>query len=462
MGTPHRNNGSNNTLHRNSQLQISWSNVARSSPCHIAALQLAWDAEIDVICIQEPFTFVGTKTSSHPGYNMISPVVSWNDPQTLEQDRPRVLTYIRKTPGLKADIIHPRLSRDLLWTEVNGFKILNFYRQPLDNRTLHYIVSLAPPPNCVIGGDLNVRHELFEPGSVTAHGGADVARWSSQNDIPFIGQPGEATHRAGHVIDVSFSNVPFAFTTVQDSLHSGSDHNTLVTTLPSRGRRALEQYHYRIPEKELDRFAGLVELNIVGLRPISLNPTEEDIDDSVADITRAIHDAILTAGKPARETGHSAPWWNEECRAFHKNHVRNKAGTGEQTSDATKAFLAAVRKAKREYWQHRIDNCSSDQDLYRLVGWHKLSYDQTDTPLIIDGHTFTTPLEKAEALRTAVLARFSAEDDLPEPPPFTDDEPTRLPWDTFLSLEEVERNVIGVSSTSLGPDRINVRLLRAC
>ena len=451
-----------NALNRNSQLRISWMNVARSSPCHIAALQLSWDAEIDIICVQEPFTMVGTRTSTHPGYHLISPVISWNDPHTLEQDRPRVLTYIRKVPGLSAEIVHPRLSRDLLWVKANGYRILNFYRQPLDHSTLDYIASLTPPPNCVIGGDLNARHEMFEPGSITAHGGAEVARWASQHDIPFIGEPGEATHRAGHVIDVSFSNIPFARTTIHEDLHTGSDHNSLVTILPSRGRKSLDQYHYRVPEKDLDRFAGLVELNVVGLRQVGMNPTQQQLNDSVTDITRAINTAIQTAGKPNREASHSAPWWNEDCRALHKEHVQHKAASGEPTSDATRAFLAAVRKAKREYWQHRIDSCASDQDLYRLVGWHKLSFDQTDTPLVVDGQTFTTPIDKAEALRRAVLDRFSAEDDLPEPPPFTDEATPQLPWNTHISMEEVERNVLGVSSTSPGPDRVTVRLLKAC
>ena len=37
-----------------------------------------------------------------------------------------------------------------------------------------------------------------------------------------------------------------------------------------------------------------------------------------------------------------------------------------------------------------------------------------------------------------------------------------LPWSTYISMEESERNTIGVSSTSPGTDRSTVRLLRAC
>ena len=74
--------------------------------------------------------------------------------------------------------------------------------------------------------------------------------------------------------------------------------------------------------------------------------------------------------------------------------------------------------------------------------------------------TISDPLEKAEALREEVLNRYTAEDDLRHYP---DQEATvTLPWSTHISLEEAERNTIGVSSTSPGTDCSTVRLLRAC
>jgi hypothetical protein len=71
-------------------------------------------------------------------------------------------------------------------------------------------------------------------------------------------------------------------------------------------------------------------------------------------------------------------------------------------------------------------------------------------------------MAKAEALRTAVLDRFSARDDLEEDPLYNWNGSGHLPWDQGVSLEEVERNTIGVSSTSPGTDRVTVRLLKAC
>jgi hypothetical protein len=47
-------------------------------------------------------------------------------------------------------------------------------------------------------------------------------------------------HRAGHVLDLAFSNIPFVTTTVRDDLHSGSDHSTLVITIAVRGSPSLD------------------------------------------------------------------------------------------------------------------------------------------------------------------------------------------------------------------------------
>jgi hypothetical protein len=71
-------------------------------------------------------------------------------------------------------------------------------------------------------------------------------------------------------------------------------------------------------------------------------------------------------------------------------------------------------------------------------------------------------MEKAEALRTEILERFSAADDLDLDPLDNWDGTGHLDWEQTVTLEEVERNTIGVSSTSPGTDRVTVRLLKAC
>ena len=125
-------------------------------------------------------------------------------------------------------------NRDLLWVDVNGIAVLNVYRQPQDPQVLDYGTHLTPPQRCVVGGDFNAKHDTSEPGIQTEQGGGDLSQWSADSGMDYIGEPGRATHMASHVIDLSFSNIPFSKTTVRTELNCGSDHEILVTTIPGR------------------------------------------------------------------------------------------------------------------------------------------------------------------------------------------------------------------------------------
>jgi len=58
--------------------------------------------------------------------------------------------------------------------------------------------------------------------------------------MDFIGTPGGVTQDAGHVLDLIFSNIPFASSEVKEDMHSGSDHETQVTTIPKREYASLD------------------------------------------------------------------------------------------------------------------------------------------------------------------------------------------------------------------------------
>ena len=125
---------------------------------------------------------------------MHAPVMAWDSREERENERPRVLTYTRKGVNLRTKVL-PRVTRDILWTEVNGYAILNVYQsQEAPESALTYIQELTPPSRCVIGGDMNARHESYEPGLVTTGGGSELARWALIHAMDFIGQPGVPTH----------------------------------------------------------------------------------------------------------------------------------------------------------------------------------------------------------------------------------------------------------------------------
>jgi hypothetical protein len=146
----------------------------------------------------------------------------------------------------------------MLWIDVNERAILNVYREPHTQEIIDYVAHLAPPSSCLVGGDFNAWHDMFEPGVADTNRGGELAAWSSASGIDYIGNPGEVTHDAGHVLDLSFSNTPFATTSIRTDMHCASDHKVQVIVIPGRGKVLLEQVHYRIPEAELSTFSALV------------------------------------------------------------------------------------------------------------------------------------------------------------------------------------------------------------
>ncbi|RAL68364.1 hypothetical protein DID88_007095 [Monilinia fructigena] len=353
---------------------IGWANVGKSASAHMTLLATSFIQELDVICAQEPWTSTNSRTQNHPGYDCYSPVDSWiyDTPKDRESARPRVMTYIRKGAGLRVQQRRPIHSRDLLWTDVNGIAILNAYRQPTTPEVLDYVTHLTPSPKCLVGGDFNAWHDMFEPGVRSTHRGADLARWSSESNMDFIGTPGEPTHNAGHVLDLTFSNIPFASTIVRKDMHTGSDHETLVTSLPNRGVQTLEQHHYRIPESQLGKFADLVHLGVSGLPDARHLSDAEGIEHFVQLFTSILDSAIRTAGKPDRGRGRAAPWWTQECQDAHREHLAARKTHQTASTPETREFHKIVRKAKKAYWKDIINGVKDDKDLYKVINWHKL------------------------------------------------------------------------------------------
>ncbi|KAG0152996.1 hypothetical protein PDIDSM_1955 [Penicillium digitatum] len=229
--------------------------------------QLAYESACDVVCIQEPYVSAPTKKTGHPAYDCYAPTDEWDssDPTSFESERPRVLTYVRKNSGLNAQQHRSSQDRDLLWVNVNGFLILNIYRQPTTDKVIDY---------------------------------AKLPQWSSDSGLDFIGEPGVPTHQAD-----------------TEDLATGSDHESLVTRIPGRGRVPLEQYNYRVPESKLPKLSSLIGTGDRSLPDPSSIETHDQLDQFAATLTALFQDAIKTAGSLNRTHTFTTPWWTSECQA---------------------------------------------------------------------------------------------------------------------------------------------------
>lgn len=413
-----------------------------------------------MVQVQEPWLGKDTTTQNHPGYQSYAPMDSW----TGRDDGPRVMTYIRKGKRLGVQQTRPFCSRDINCLEVNKYFLLNLYRQPRTDEALDFVLSYPTPPNSIIGGDWNVWHPVFEPGVQGRDRGTDVVNWMTNSGLSYTGVPGQPTQRAGHVLDLVFSDVPFVETAVAEELKSGSDHETLLTVVPGRGTEVRDQYRYRVGEDDIETFVGLVQAGAATLPDVTLVNRTEELDDCVDKLSDVFNSALKGAGKPAYERGHNAGWWTEECAEAHRMYRQAEAGRNIEEHAFTEEhrhFLSVVRKAKREYWRKIIDAAITDKKLYGIVNWHKLGPRFKSPPLKVGDRTIENISDKAAALRAEILERFDDTDDL-DYDSLEDWRRTeaRLPWKNTITLEEVETHTIGVSSTSPGVDGITVRLLK--
>jgi hypothetical protein len=146
----------------------------------------------------------------------------------------------------------------MLWIDVNKQTILNVYKELYTLEIINYVAHLASLSSCLVKGDFNVWHNMFKPGITDTNRGGELAAWSSASGIDYIKNLGEATHNAGHVLDLSFLNIPFATTSIQTNIYCASDHKVQVTMILGRGKVLLKQAYYRISEAELSTFLALV------------------------------------------------------------------------------------------------------------------------------------------------------------------------------------------------------------
>ncbi|KAK7177285.1 RNA-directed DNA polymerase from transposon x-element [Paraphaeosphaeria sporulosa] len=111
-------------------------------------------------------------------------------------------------------------------------------------------------------------------------------------------------------------------------MHSGSDHETIVTSIPTStlGTPHLAQYHYRVPEASLSKFAGLMEIGVQSIPDPLAAQDPAQLDNCVTLLTEAMQHSVRTAGKPDRKEGRTAPWWTKECKTAYQAYKRARLG----------------------------------------------------------------------------------------------------------------------------------------
>ena len=431
-------------------LAIAHQNVARARPSHEAFLELCASQKVDVVCVTEPAWGSdqhGPLAVTHAHYKLYSSVSHW----TNKQDRPRAQMYVRKDGTLNAKQLICFPTKFAIWMVINGYTIMTTYRDRRNPQWHHELHRYTPPSRrFLVVGDFNAISSVWQfctPNEENS-AGRSTAAWAAAHSLSFIREYARGTHDRGNTLDLAFSNVPFASSIVDDALTAPSDHSALRVTLPIGGRIRVDHHRFTVPEDKIEAFTGLVTSGLQHA-PRPRTKTPEEIDDVADFLVDTLKTAVRGAGKAPGPPGGSAPWWTEECGTKHRLYKATiRASSLAEAWAEKKAFRTAVRTAKRQYWRRLIDGATSDQDLYRIVAWHKLGTACGPPPLVVDGRTIDDAKEKCEALGEKLLRRFSPTDDIgtdpllvPVVPPGRSSGTTRLRSKNSSSALQAQRTL---------------------
>jgi hypothetical protein len=148
---------------------------------------------------------------------------------------------------------------------------------------------------------------MFKPGVADTNKGGELAAWSSASSIDYIENPEEVTHNTGHILDLSFSNIPFTTTSIQTDIHYASDHKVQVTVILGKEKVLLKQTHYRILKAKLSTFSALIQASVALLSKADNLFTPKKLNKLVVQLAIALGSAIKTVRKPDQGAGPAAP-----------------------------------------------------------------------------------------------------------------------------------------------------------
>lgn len=422
-------------------IKVFQANVHRDGSSHDAALHLAAESQCQAVLVQEPL-IKDMATKTHPAFQLFLPSNRWDS-------TPKVLTYVHK--DVPATAIGPRATSNIIITRLidSGITLVNVYRPPNEGvrgPILAQLQGLQCGAKTMVGGDFNATAPTWQDLRAPRGGDTDVEAWFESQGLQVLNEPNEATHDLGNVLDLAATNILGSTMAIEEHLHTGSDHQTLVTTLKTPGGRRPPRARLRpTPSEECQR---LINDLIPEVREYQ---GPQDLDD----YTQLLVEAIV-AGREARDrvkgSGRSGtPWWTDEVRTAHQ------VWTGAKTQHTRAQFRRTLRAAKRNYWKAQVSDADTPEKAFRLAKWHKKLPPGGDPPLSVEGREITAPHEKATAFLAHLLSKATQEAEDPEEGPPR----AAIPLDLTIQPGDLEECLIGVKSTAPGEDQVTTAVIKS-
>ena len=218
----------------------------------------------------------------------------------------------------------------------------------------------------VVEGDFNLRSPLWDPGVSTTSSLAERLFTSFSNyGLNLINDDGDPTWTNGRgsvsVIDLAFCNDALAGTSPQiivdiDS-RGRSDHAAIFLAFGKQSPHWGRPYIACDSEEEALFLADLARALVTFAH---LEPEE-----ACNNIAEVIHSSWATNSKLPRTDSNPTSWWNEDCQLAKDRYALHRS------RDNLRAYNAATKRARQEFFMHKIELMTENNPPWEGVRWTK-------------------------------------------------------------------------------------------
>lgn len=259
---------------------------------------------------------------------------------------------------------------------------LNLQKKKTKKKAILSLLTVAPtlPNIAVVQGDFNIHSPLWDP-AVTATSGLSERLFNTFSDLELnlTNDDGDYTwtNRQGHasVIDLIFCNDLLARLSPQAIVdmegRGRSDHAILFLAFSKQSP------HWGWPyiARDSEEAAYLADVTAALIANASRHP-----NDACLNIALAIENAWSAHSKLPRTDSNPNSWWNDSCQSAKDHYILHR------TRANLSAYNAATRRARQEFFMHKINSMTANNAPWEGIRWTKPRPPPKFSTILDNGH----------------------------------------------------------------------------
>lgn len=389
------------------------------------------ERDICILCMAETWLrpSAAMNLSGHLCYSRPRPILT-------AHNRPRggvAIAVHQRLPSVAVDLPQALREYEIVATEVTfptegKVVIITAYFPPRTPLPVELFQFVASHPKAILCGDLNARHQELDDHASNPAGAQLRAHLNSLPNLYRIPTPLPTCHNScgfsnpDHIIiTTSLLGALAGPATVLDALHTGSDHDLLISEfhIPASGRGS-RRILRKFGEEEKKAFTEALE----GIPVIDPPRNSQELDEAAVNLVGCVQEAFLHSSKEINPPNNKPMLPKElrdviaQARRIRKS-IRKQRAKGYPTNPRLRTHLnhlkakikRGVVEARQRKWVQTIASLHPSQGrkfwttLRCLAGQRKPTH-----PLQVNNSVLATPSDKATAFADTLQEIFRPND----------------------------------------------------